>query len=49
MVGLFYATGLGGVKEDQGKVCLYVFAYEGKLMKGIVVLYICRATGVSTC
>jgi hypothetical protein len=23
MVGLFYATGLGGVKEDQGKVRLY--------------------------
>jgi hypothetical protein len=21
MVGLFYATGLGGIKEDQGKVC----------------------------
>jgi hypothetical protein len=24
MVGLFYATGLGGVKEDQGKVRLYL-------------------------
>lgn len=49
MVGLFYATGLGGVKEDQGKVRLYVITYEVMLMSGITILYICRAAGISTC
>jgi hypothetical protein len=24
MVGLFYATGLGGIKEDQGKVSYHL-------------------------
>jgi hypothetical protein len=49
MVGLFYATGLGGVKEDQGKVRLYVSSSEKKLMTGITILYIRRAAGISAC
>ena len=49
MVGLFYATGLGGVKEDQGKVRLNVFTHEMMLISGITILHLCRATGISTC
>lgn len=48
MVGLFYATRLGGVKEDQGKVCLNPLTREVVLMKGIALLYLCRAAGIST-
>ena len=46
MVGLFYATGLGGVKEDQGKVRLYFFTCDVMLIPGITVLYIRRAAGI---
>jgi hypothetical protein len=49
MVGLFYATGLGGVKEDQGKVRLYVLTYEAMLISGLTILYIRRVAGVSPC
>jgi hypothetical protein len=49
MVGLFYATGLGGVKEDQGKVRLYVSSSEGKLISGLTILYIRCVAGISTC
>ena len=30
MLGLFYATGLGGVKEDQGKVCFCCIAIRDR-------------------
>jgi hypothetical protein len=49
MVGLFYATGLGGVKEDQGKVRLQFYISRESLMPGTTILYIRRTTGVSTC
>lgn len=34
MLGLFYATGLGGVKEDQGKVSLVSLALRCDTVRG---------------